>query len=45
MGFLKRIFCKHEYRPIEPFYMIDTGMRKARTVKCRKCGKERIEIL
>ena len=38
MRFVKRLFCKHEYEFVNQ-QMIDGGMRKMCTQRCKKCGK------
>ena len=41
MRFVKRLFCKHEYEFVNQ-QMIDGGMRKMRTHRCKKCGKVKV---
>lgn len=39
--FLKRLFCKHNYKMIKgTIHMIYGGMSKGAEFKCQKCGKE-----
>ena len=41
MRFVKRLFCKHEYEFVN-HQMIDGGMRKMCTHRCKKCGKVKV---
>ena len=43
-SFLKRLFCKHEYEKIDEC-LIEGGMNKMYTLKCKKCGKIKIKTL
>ena len=38
MKFLKRLFCKHEYR-CELVFMVNGGLAKMYKLTCLKCGK------
>lgn len=42
--FIKQLFCKHEY---EFYYsmLVDAGMRKLVTHKCKHCGKLKTYIV
>ena len=44
MGFLKWLFCKHDYA-YQYDHMVDTGMRKLYRLTCKKCGKEKYKVL
>ena len=44
MRFVKRLFCKHEYEFANK-QMIDGGMRKMCTNRCKKCGKVKVCFL
>ena len=40
MGFLKKLFCKHDYN-YEYLHMVNGGMAKLYRCACKKCGKVR----
>ena len=44
MNFIKRLFCKHDYKYISQ-HKINGGMRKAICYQCSKCGKIKEEII
>ena len=43
MRWIKRLFCKHEYKYKEQM-LISVGMQKLIVYKCAKCGKEKYKI-
>ena len=42
--FFKRLFCKHEYE-FRIQMLIDAGMRKLVSCKCKRCGKFKTYIV
>ena len=40
MGFLEKLFCKHDYK-YEYLHMVNGGMAKLYRRTCKKCGKVR----
>lgn len=41
MGFIKKLFCKHEYEFLTQ-RIIDGGMKKLCIHRCKKCGKVKV---
>lgn len=41
---IKRFRCNHEFEVVDS-HMINTGMQKMITEKCKKCGKVKVEFV
>ena len=44
MNFIKRLFCKHDYKYVSQ-HKINSGMGKVIYYQCSKCGKVKVEIV